>query len=337
MFYLPLHAARLSFFYNGNGSKKGVRRRAASRKHQKGIWKKTIVKGISFSLQKGESFGLLGPNGAGKSTTISMISGLVPHDSGNITVGGYVIGKETAKAKQKIGIVPQEIALYPTLTAHENLMFWGKMYGLTHGEAKKRSAEVLEYVGLTERAKDKIETFSGGMKRRINIGAALMHKPELLIMDEPTVGIDPQSRNHILETVKQLNETGMTVIYTSHYMEEVEFLCDRIGIIDQGEMIAIGTKTDLCSRLGGDTIIQLTVSGINEAFLVAIRSLAHVNDITVHELELKIDISAAHHEKVVTSLLAKAAAHHINLLSLQVQEPNLERLFLNLTGRTLRD
>ncbi|WP_339249382.1 linearmycin resistance ATP-binding protein LnrL [Bacillus sp. FSL M8-0054] len=304
---------------------------------KKAYGKKTIVKGISFSLQKGESFGLLGPNGAGKSTTISMISGLVPHDSGNITVGGYVIGKETAKAKQKIGIVPQEIALYPTLTAHENLMFWGKMYGLTHGEAKKRSAEVLEYVGLTERAKDKIETFSGGMKRRINIGAALMHKPELLIMDEPTVGIDPQSRNHILETVKQLNETGMTVIYTSHYMEEVEFLCDRIGIIDQGEMIAIGTKTDLCSRLGGDTIIQLTVSGINEAFLVAIRSLAHVNDVTVHELELKIDISAAHHEKVVTSLLAEATAHHINLLSLQVQEPNLERLFLNLTGRTLRD
>ena len=304
---------------------------------KKAYGKKTIVKGISFSLKKGESFGLLGPNGAGKSTTISMISGLVPHDCGNIPVGGYVIGKETAKAKQKIGIVPQEIALYPTLTAHENLMFWGKMYGLTHGEAKKRSAEVLEYVGLTERAKDKIETFSGGMKRRINIGAALMHKPELLIMDEPTVGIDPQSRNHILETVKQLNETGMTVIYTSHYMEEVEFLCDRIGIIDQGEMIAIGTKTDLCSRLGGDTIIQLTVSGIDEAFLLAIRSLAHVNDVTVQESELKIDISAAHHEKVVTSLLAEAAAHHINLLSLQVQEPNLERLFLNLTGRTLRD
>ncbi|MCE0739831.1 linearmycin resistance ATP-binding protein LnrL [Bacillus sp. G16] len=304
---------------------------------KKAYGKKTIVKGISFSLQKGESFGLLGPNGAGKSTTISMISGLVPYDSGNITVGGYVIGKETAKAKQKIGVVPQEIALYPTLTAHENLMFWGKMYGLTHGGAKKRSTEVLEYVGLTERAKDKIETFSGGMKRRINIGAALMHKPELLIMDEPTVGIDPQSRNHILETVKQLNETGMTVIYTSHYMEEVEYLCDRIGIIDQGEMIAIGTKTDLCSRLGGDTIIQLTVSGIDEAFLFAIRSLAHVNDVTVHESELKIDIAAAHHEKVVTSLLAEATAHHINLLSLQVQEPNLERLFLNLTGRTLRD
>ncbi|MCY7781237.1 MULTISPECIES: linearmycin resistance ATP-binding protein LnrL [unclassified Bacillus (in: firmicutes)] len=304
---------------------------------KKAYGKKTIVKGISFSLQKGESFGLLGPNGAGKSTTISMISGLVPHDSGRITVGGYVIGKETAKAKQKIGVVPQEIALYPTLTAIENLMFWGKMYGLSHGEAKKRSAEVLEYVGLTERAKDKIETFSGGMKRRINIGAALMHKPELLIMDEPTVGIDPQSRNHILETVKQLNETGMTVIYTSHYMEEVEYLCDRIGIIDRGEMIAIGTKTDLCSRLGGDTIIQLTVSGMDEAFLFAIRSLAHVNNVTVQESELKIDISAARHEKVVTSLLAEAAAHHINLLSLQVQEPNLERLFLNLTGRTLRD
>ncbi|WP_336184061.1 ABC transporter ATP-binding protein [Bacillus sp. 205(2023)] len=304
---------------------------------KKAYGKKTIVKGISFSLRKGESFGLLGPNGAGKSTTISMISGLVPLDGGEITVGGYVIGKDTNKAKQKIGIVPQEIALYPTLTAQENLVFWGKMYGLTHGEAKKRSAEVLEYVGLTERAKDKIETFSGGMKRRINIGAALMHKPELLIMDEPTVGIDPQSRNHILETVKQLNETGMTVIYTSHYMEEVEYLCDRIGIIDQGEMIAIGTKNDLCSRLGGDTIIQMTVSGADEGFLSAIRSLAHVNDVTVNESELKIEVAAAHNEKVVTGLLTEAAAHQTNLLSLQVQEPNLERLFLNLTGRTLRD
>ncbi|BDG79120.1 MULTISPECIES: ABC transporter ATP-binding protein [Bacillus] len=304
---------------------------------KKAYGKKTIVKGISFSLKKGESFGLLGPNGAGKSTTISMISGLVPLDGGEITVGGYAIGKDTNKAKQKIGIVPQEIALYPTLTAQENLVFWGKMYGLTHGEAKKRSAEVLEYVGLTERAKDKIETFSGGMKRRINIGAALMHKPELLIMDEPTVGIDPQSRNHILETVKQLNETGMTVIYTSHYMEEVEYLCDRIGIIDQGEMIAIGTKNDLCSRLGGDTIIQMTVSGADEGFLSAVRSLAYVNDVTVSESELKIEVAAAHHEKVVTSLLTEAAAHQTNLLSLQVQEPNLERLFLNLTGRTLRD
>ncbi|MEC1800492.1 ABC transporter ATP-binding protein [Bacillus mojavensis] len=304
---------------------------------KKAYGKKTIVKGISFSLKKGESFGLLGPNGAGKSTTISMISGLVPLDGGEITVGGYVIGKDTNKAKQKIGIVPQEIALYPTLTAQENLVFWGKMYGLTHGEAKKRSAEVFEYVGLTERAKEKIETFSGGMKRRINIGAALMHKPELLIMDEPTVGIDPQSRNHILETVKQLNETGMTVIYTSHYMEEVEYLCDRIGIIDQGEMIAIGTKTDLCSRLGGDTIIQMTVSRADEGFLSAVRSLAHVNDVTVNESELKIEVAAAHHEKVVTSLLTEAAAHQTNLLSLQVQEPNLERLFLNLTGRTLRD
>ncbi|QQF62065.1 ABC transporter ATP-binding protein [Bacillus mojavensis] len=304
---------------------------------KKAYGKKTIVKGISFSLKKGESFGLLGPNGAGKSTTISMISGLVPLDGGEITVGGYAIGKDTNKAKQKIGIVPQEIALYPTLTAQENLVFWGKMYGLTHGEAKKRSAEVLEYVGLTERAKDKIETFSGGMKRRINIGAALMHKPELLIMDEPTVGIDPQSRNHILETVKQLNETGMTVIYTSHYMEEVEYLCDRIGIIDQGEMIAIGTKNDLCSRLGGDTIIQMTVSGADEGFLSAVRSLAYVNDVTVSESELKIEVAAAHHEKVVTSLLTEAAAHQTNLLSLQVHEPNLERLFLNLTGRTLRD
>ncbi|KYD00668.1 ABC transporter ATP-binding protein [Bacillus atrophaeus] len=304
---------------------------------EKAYEKKLIVKGISFTLEKGEAFGLLGPNGAGKSTTISMIAGLVPPDKGEITVGGCIVGKDTNQAKQKIGVVPQDIALYPTLTAKENLLFWGKMYGLTSAKAKKRAIEVLEYVGLTERAKDKIQTFSGGMKRRINIGAALMHRPELLIMDEPTVGIDPQSRNHILQTVKQLNEEGMTIIYTSHYMEEVEYLCDRIGIMDKGDMIAIGTKTDLCTRLAGGTIIHLTVQSINDDFISAIRSQENVSDIVVHSDENKIDIIAEQHERVISGILALAAAHHVSLKSLHVQEPNLERLFLHLTGRALRD
>ncbi|KAA6444043.1 ABC transporter ATP-binding protein [Bacillus atrophaeus] len=304
---------------------------------EKAYEKKLIVKGISFTLEKGEAFGLLGPNGAGKSTTISMIAGLVPPDKGEIKVGGCIVGKDTNQAKQKIGVVPQDIALYPTLTAKENLLFWGKMYGLTSAKAKKRAIEVLEYVGLTERAKDKIQTFSGGMKRRINIGAALMHRPELLIMDEPTVGIDPQSRNHILQTVKQLNEEGMTIIYTSHYMEEVEYLCDRIGIMDKGDMIAIGTKTDLCTRLAGGTIIHLTVQSINDDFISAIRSQENVSDIVVHSDENKIDIIAEQHERVISGILALAAAHHVSLKSLHVQEPNLERLFLHLTGRALRD
>ncbi|MCY8514852.1 ABC transporter ATP-binding protein [Bacillus atrophaeus] len=304
---------------------------------EKAYEKKLIVKGISFTLEKGEAFGLLGPNGAGKSTTISMIAGLVPPDKGEITVGGCIVGKDTNQAKQKIGVVPQDIALYPTLTAKENLLFWGKMYGLTSAKAKKRAVEVLEYVGLTERAKDKIQTFSGGMKRRINIGAALMHRPDLLIMDEPTVGIDPQSRNHILQTVKQLNEEGMTIIYTSHYMEEVEYLCDRIGIMDKGGMIAIGTKTDLCTRLAGGTIIHLAVQSINNDFISAIRSQENVSDIVVHSDENKIDIIAEQHERVISGILALAAAHHVSLKSLHVQEPNLERLFLHLTGRALRD
>ncbi|MGM0749813.1 MAG: ABC transporter ATP-binding protein [Bacillota bacterium] len=304
---------------------------------EKAYEKKLIVKGISFTLEKGEAFGLLGPNGAGKSTTISMIAGLVPPDKGEITVGGCIVGKDTNQAKQKIGVVPQDIALYPTLTAKENLLFWGKMYGLTTAEAKKRAVEVLEYVGLTERAKDKIQTFSGGMKRRINIGAALMHRPELLIMDEPTVGIDPQSRNHILQTVKQLNEEGMTIIYTSHYMEEVEYLCNRIGIMDKGDMIANGTKKDLCTRLAGGTIIHLAVQSINDDFISAIHSQENVSDIVVHTDENKIDIIAEQHERVISGILTLAAAHHVNLKSLHVQEPNLERLFLHLTGRTLRD
>ncbi len=208
----------------------------------KSFGKKEIIKNVSFEVKKGETFGLLGPNGAGKSTTISMICGLISYDSGDIKVGGKSVKEYPLEAKKKIGIVPQDIALYPTLSAKENLVFWGKMYGLNGKIAKERAEEVLAYVGLQDRGKDKIETFSGGMKRRINIGATLMHEPELLIMDEPTVGIDPQSRNHILETVKKLNEKGMTVIYTSHYMEEVEYLCERIAIVDHGKVIALGTK-----------------------------------------------------------------------------------------------
>jgi ABC-2 type transport system ATP-binding protein len=211
------------------------------------------VGGISFDVAKGECFGLLGPNGAGKSTTIAMICGLLPPTAGEVFVGNFSVQKEPNAAKQLMGVVPQEIALYPTLSARENLRFWGTLYGLYGRILQLRVDEALEIVGLTDRQSDRISTFSGGMKRRINIAAALMHHPELLIMDEPTVGIDPQSRNHILETVKRLNsERAMTVLYTSHYMEEVEFLCRRLAIIDHGRLLAEGTLDEIRRLPGSD-------------------------------------------------------------------------------------
>ena len=302
---------------------------------KKSFGKNEVVKGITFSVQKGESFGLLGPNGAGKSTTISMICGLLPFDAGEIEVAGKSVKKDPMSTKKKIGVVPQDIALYPTMSAKDNLVFWGKMYGLTGAQANKRAAEVLEYVGLKDRAKEKIETFSGGMKRRINIGAALMHKPELLIMDEPTVGIDPQSRNHILETVKKLNQEGMTVIYTSHYMEEVEYLCERIGIVDHGQMIALGTKQELCNRLAGGTVITLQLNEIESEFITFVKELSFVEQVV--SKDNTIEIFVTHANLAIGEIVGKAMTSGLQVQAVHVQEPNLESLFLQLTGRSLRD
>ncbi|HDX9578652.1 ABC transporter ATP-binding protein [Bacillus cytotoxicus] len=302
----------------------------------KSFGKKEVVRGVSFSIEKGETFGLLGPNGAGKSTTISMICGLFPYDSGDIRVGGKSVKEYPMEAKQKIGVVPQDIALYPTLSAKENLIFWGKMYGLSGAAAKKRADEVLAYVGLEDRAKDKIETFSGGMKRRVNIGAALMHEPELLIMDEPTVGIDPQSRNHILETVKKLNEKGMTVIYTSHYMEEVEYLCERLAIVDHGKVIAIGTKSELCNRLADGFMVKLQVNRYDQQLLQKLQALPVVERIVADEDSNTIDIALTHSDAVGT-VVSEVVGNRVQIAKLEVQEPNLEALFLQLTGRSLRD
>ncbi|MCX2829313.1 ABC transporter ATP-binding protein [Bacillus pseudomycoides] len=302
----------------------------------KSFGKKEVVKNVSFEVKKGETFGLLGPNGAGKSTTISMICGLIPYDGCDIKVGGKSVKEYPLDAKRKIGIVPQDIALYPTLSAKENLIFWGKMYGLSGAIAKKRADEVLAYVGLQDRAKDKIETFSGGMKRRINIGAALMHEPELLIMDEPTVGIDPQSRNHILETVKGLNEKGMTVIYTSHYMEEVEYLCERIAIVDYGKVIALGTKTELCNRLADGFMVKLQLNRYSQELLQKVKEIPTVERIIIDEDTNTLDIGLKTGEAVGT-VVSIVVENHVQILKLEVQEPNLEALFLQLTGRSLRD
>lgn len=298
--------------------------------------KKPIIQDISFHVHKGEAFGLLGPNGAGKSTLIGILCGLLPYDQGDIEVGGVSVRRNPMTIKKKIGVVPQDIALYPTMSAYDNLIFWGSMYGLKKIEARKRAVEVLEMVGLADRAKDRIETYSGGMKRRINIGAALMHNPELLIMDEPTVGIDPQSRNHILETVKKLNQAGMTIIYTSHYMEEVEYLCEKIAIIDNGELIVIGTKMEILNRLAGGTVLNLKVEKATKQYMDALKTIPGVEKLVMIE-EGNLDLMITDRQEVLGKVVSLSVAQKISILSIHIQEPNLETLFLQLTGRSLRD
>lgn len=295
------------------------------------------VKNVSFSVQKGESFGLLGPNGAGKTTTIQMISGLFPPNSGTIDIAGIDMVRQPKQGQALLGIVPQEIALYQTMSARENLSFWGRMYGLRGNHLQKRINEVLEIIGLTDRAREKVETFSGGMKRRVNIGAAILHNPELLIMDEPTVGIDPQSRSHILETVKQLNAEGMTVIYTSHYMEEVEYLCEKIGIMDQGEFITSGTISELRETIGDRSRIVMNFSGAIELenLKTILTPLIPENDLSMNHDELAIFHKEP--QKVLSELIQSVTGAGFEITSVEVVEPNLESVFLHLTGRSLRD
>lgn len=230
---------------------------------------KKVVDDVSFTVKTGEAYGLLGPNGAGKSTTINMLAGLFKPDAGQITIAGYDLVNEKQKAQSCLGIVPQDIALYQEFSAEYNLRFWGSMYNISSKLLTERIEEVLDIIGLSDRRKDKVETFSGGMKRRVNIGCALLHKPQLLIMDEPTVGIDPQSRNHILEMVKQFNKQGMTVLYTSHYMEEVQQLCEKVAIMDHGKLLLTGNiqaiiaEHENCDNLES-VFLQLTGRGLRD-------------------------------------------------------------------------
>lgn len=304
----------------------------------KSFGKLEAVKGVSFSVEKGESFSLLGPNGAGKSTTINMITGLYPPTSGSIQITGVDIIKNPKQAQKSIGVVPQEIALYETLSARENLKFWGRMYDLSGNALEKAVDEVLEIIGLTDRAKDKINTFSGGMKRRVNIGAAILHKPDVLIMDEPTVGIDPQSRNHILNTVKSLNQNGMTIIYTSHYMEEVEFFCERIGIIDHGELIACGTLRELREAIGDRSriIISLDKERSNHLEIIGLlEGLAVEKDILIKDNLLTVFHKEP--QAILSELIQLVTKDGTKITSVEIVEPNLESVFLHLTGRSLRD
>jgi ABC-2 type transport system ATP-binding protein len=295
------------------------------------------VKGITFDIKVGEIFSLLGPNGAGKTTTISMLSTLYTPTSGDATIGGHSISKDPMAVKQVIGVVPQELALYEDLTAHENLLFWGQMYGLSGKSLNSRVDEVLEQIGLVDKAKNQVKTYSGGMKRRVNIGVGLLHKPRLLFMDEPTVGIDPQSRRAILDTVKDLNKQGMTVLYTTHYMEEAEELSNRVGIIDHGELIALGTQDELTKQVGQtDTLIlHIGENEDTEALAESLKSLDGVLESIAVDHEVSIVTPQA--EDVLATVVGAANERGIKIHSIDIREPNLEAVFLHLTGRALRD
>ncbi len=297
----------------------------------------TAVKGISFDIKEGEIFSLLGPNGAGKTTTISMLSTLYAPTSGDATIAGHSVKQHPMAVRNAIGVVPQEIALYEDLTAKENLIFWGQMYGLSGKSLTMRVDEVLEQIGLVDKARDRVKTYSGGMKRRVNIGVGLLHKPKLLFMDEPTVGIDPQSRRAILDTVKDLNKQGMTVLYTTHYMEEAEELSHRVGIIDHGELIALGTQKDLTKQVGQTETLVLHI-GENEDPEALVSTLKGVDGVLeANAINHEISVITPSAKDVLAPVVGKANERGIKIHSIDIREPNLEAVFLHLTGRALRD
>ncbi len=312
------------------------------------------VNGVNFEVEQGEVFGLLGPNGAGKTTTISMITGLLTPTSGTARIRGHDVLTEPLLVKQMSGLVPQDLALYPTLSARANLNFFGRVYGLGGKKLKDNVDDVLRIVSLTDRADQAIEKYSGGMKRRVNIAAGLVHKPELLFLDEPTVGVDPQSRNHIFESVQRLNrERGMTIIYTSHYMEEVELLCNRVAIIDQGKLVALDTIKNLVGMLGGG-VIRIGLRQVNDELLSVLSKLPAVKNASLQQSVSQAVLEEQKAEellnlpvivKIETSSSQQALIHIINylesqdipLLSLDILENNLESVFLHLTGKQLRE
>ncbi|CAN5544976.1 linearmycin resistance ATP-binding protein LnrL [soil metagenome] len=307
----------------------------ACRGLEKSYGDRRAVAGVGFEIAGGETYGLLGPNGAGKTTTISMICGLLARDAGEVVVDGKPLSTNSTDAKTAIGYVPQDLAIYPDLTAKENLKFFGRLYGMTRADIKQRSAEVLEVTGLADRADEHTNSFSGGMKRRLNIGIALLHKPRLLVLDEPTVGVDPQSRNAILGNVEALSGAGMAVLYTTHYMEEAERLCDRVGIIDEGEVKAEGTRRELVAILGEHDRVSLEATGDVGAASRLLASLEAVDGATHRESGIDLILTnASHHLPRILETVDEAG---VDVTSVNVVEPDLEAVFLKLTGKALRD
>lgn len=295
----------------------------------------TAVDGVSLKIERGEVFGLLGPNGAGKSTIVSMLSTTVKPTLGEISINSEAIEKNITEVKKIIGIVPQDLALYETMTAKDNLRFFGSLYGIKGDKLKNRVNEVLEIIELKGKEKQNVNEFSGGMKRRVNLGIALMHRPQILILDEPTVGIDPQSRNHILETIKELNkQEGTTVIYTSHYMEEVESICNRVGIIDFGKLIELGTKEELKKRVNVYDILHITFNEMKNDAIDKIDKIQSVKKVTSTKNSIKIFVSP---NSNVLDIMDEIRKIGIQIKSFQFEDANLENIFLELTGKSLRD
>jgi ABC-2 type transport system ATP-binding protein len=317
------------------------------------------VDGISFNVEEGEVFGLLGPNGAGKSTTISILTGVTEATEGTARIGGFDIHSQMSEAKKINGLVPQELALYPTLSARTNVEFFGRIYGLQGKDLKERVDDVLRIVALSDRADEAIEKYSGGMKRRANIAAGLVHHPKLLFLDEPTVGVDPQSRNHIFESVLRLNrERGMSIVYTSHYMEEVEMLCKRAAIIDQGKIIAMDSVANLIALLGGG-VLQIGLHQADDKLLADLGGLPAVKQATIVEKQgapppaegeepkesttvpppggVVLKIETEDSQQALVNVFAFLNKADINVTSVSILEPNLESVFLHLTGKKLRE
>jgi ABC-2 type transport system ATP-binding protein len=291
------------------------------------------LSGVSFDVHAGELFGLLGPNGAGKTTLLSIVSCLLEATSGEVRILGHTASTSDRQLRRSIGIVPQELAVYGELNARENLSFFGSLYGISGEGLSRRVEEVLAAVGLTDRANDRVQNFSGGMKRRLNLGAAIVHQPRLLLLDEPTTGVDPQSRNHIFEEVRRLADQGVAIVYTSHYIEEVQTLCSRVGIIDHGRLIACDALPQLLAQMDG--MIRLRVPQETPGLRERIRQIPGVtlngHDGPNLELECR-DVKSA-----LMRVIAILNEMNVELTSLETTEPNLERVFLHLTGRALRD
>lgn len=294
----------------------------------------TAVDHLNLRVEKGEFYSLLGPNGAGKTTTINMLNTLLDPSEGSVSINGLSLNADRNSIRRQIGVVPQEISLYDELSAFDNLRFFGSLYGITESLLRVRIHHLLEEFGLIDRMNEKIKHYSGGMKRRINIASALLHQPALVFMDEPTVGIDPQSRNNIYEAIQRLRKDGVTILYTTHYMEEAERFSDRIGIIDHGTIIAEGTLAQLYTRAGHGDSMVIELAEINEKQFIQIQNL---NGVVVSRTENRIQFHGDDLRKKIPSIMLMITELGLDLIHLDIRKPDLEAVFLSLTGKNLRD